>query len=136
MRFPRPRGFLIGLLVFIFLIHVWALLNSGYFHILWLDNVLHFLGGFWLGGVVVFVLFTRIEQGRLRPHILFFLIVLGLVALGGVAWEFFEYGFDFAVTRNGIAPKAQLGVADTMSDLFLDLLGGALAYAVFLRRTE
>lgn len=50
--------------------------------------------------------------------------ILGFVALIGIGWEWFEYGFDAVAAVRLSWGLAQTSLADTMADLFLDLLGG------------
>lgn len=58
------------------------------------------------------------------------IMVLAFVALVGVFWEFFEFVSDFFVEskRSGLF---QMGAADTLSDLFFDLLGGAALFVIY-----
>lgn len=59
------------------------------------------------------------------------LITLSFVAFGGILWEFFEFFYDILISSRGYSGIAQLGAADTVSDLFFDLFGGLTAFAVF-----
>ena len=133
MYFKPSVWFLAVFWILIAALHAWSLLNAGYFYIWWLDVLLHFLGGLWLGSIAIFFLAPRLEQLRLNPFFVF-VVLISLVALGGILWEFFEYGYDLAIGRKGLGPIAQPGVDDTMADLFLDLLGGALAYFLFRKK--
>lgn len=121
-------------------LHFFALFYFLYWKFLWLDNVMHFAGGAWLGG------FFWWARGRFPAHfgeprstLGFALQLLAMVALVGVFWEFYEFGSDFILER-GISSYELLGpsgVADTMSDLFFDLAGGfsaALGFAFYRGR--
>jgi uncharacterized membrane protein YjdF len=55
-------------------------------------------------------------------------------ALGGILWEFHEFLFDYFIAKKGRYLFTQLGVVDTMSDLFFDLIGGLTAGLIFLRK--
>lgn len=85
-----------------------------------LDNPAHVAGGVALSYFFV-VAFDSAENfvgavaRPLRP-----VLVLACVSLAAVCWEFYEYLSDY-----WLATSMQLGVRDTMSDLFLGLLGGA-----------
>ena len=128
----KPKTlFLTGFFIFILAIHLWAIATSGYYYIWWLDMVPHFLGGFWLGSMGIY-LFLRMNF-ELNSRAFVFLILLALVSLGGVFWEFFEYGYDKIFAARGLGPLAQIDIGDTMGDLFLDLLGGILAHFIFLK---
>ncbi len=90
----------------------------------WLDMPTHFCGGlaityFYLAaGAHAQALTGRIPGPVLR------LMSLGLTALTAVCWEFFEYSSDVLLHT-----QMNLGVSDTLSDLFFGLLGGAVMVA-------
>jgi len=48
-------------------------------------------------------------------------LALGLTAITAVVWEFLEFASDFA-----LGTKMNLGVSDTLSDLFFGSLGGTV----------
>jgi hypothetical protein len=111
----------------IFTLHIVATVFHWYWYIKWLDVPMHFLGGF-ISAVLFFWLF-----GRALPHFVHLykhfavtlIFVLGWCALIGVLWEFFEFGLDFFFIPERFAKAfEQAGVADTMADLFMDLIGG------------
>lgn len=121
-----PR-FLIFLFTFIVGVYVLSIIRDWYFLFPWLDIPLHLLGGLFIGLLAIwlsgrlFVFFG--EWSRLQK----FLLVLGVVCLVGVFWEFFEFGLDWLYTIGIVGFKSQLSVADTIGDLFLDILGGLFA---------
>ena len=125
---------IISLFFIILILHLWASFNSAYFYVWWLDLILHALGGFWLALVAMFF-FSKSEKtfSEASPYFIF-ILVLGLVSLGGVFWEFFEYIFDMLFARRGFGRLIQLGVSDTMSDLLFDLVGGVLAQLIFWKK--
>lgn len=89
----------------------------------WFDIPMHTLGGAAIG--VLFLESYRIlrEENRVAPLPLWVAVVcgIGIVVLFAVLWEFFEFGVDtFFRTR------MQPGVADTMLDLCLGMLGGGI----------
>ncbi len=86
------------------------------------DMLMHFLGGASICASAL--LFGRIARRRGAlpadtPSWLIGVALLGTVALVGVFWEFHEFALDQIFHT-----AAQGGLADTMSDLALDLLGG------------
>ena len=125
------RKVLISFLVLIFLIHGWSLTSSAYFHLWWLDILLHFLGGFWLGLLALYLL--KDKNIFSQPYFSL-LLVLALVALGGVLWEIGEYILDELVLESVGMAQLQPGLEDTISDLISDLIGGALASFIFQKR--
>jgi len=122
-------------LVAIVAFHFFALLSFLYWKFLWLDTVMHFAGGAWAGGFF-FWMRRRFpayfgEPARTAGAVL---QALAMVALVGVVWEFYEFGMDL-ILQGGVSTYellGQQGVADTMGDLFFDLLGGLAAAAVFV----
>lgn len=126
--------FLIWFLIFIFFLHGINTYFYLYWQIEWLDNVLHFLGGAWLALFMVwFSYFFGKAAVPKAPVFFVLLIIVGASALGGIIWEFFEFSFDQFVGK-GIMDIGQLGVKDTMSDLFFDLLGGLAVGLIFVKK--
>ncbi len=60
-----------------------------------------------------------------------FIIFIGFVALTGVLWEFFELVLDRYLIHNGYSFLPGV-YEDTLSDLFFDLLGGTIAFLIYL----
>ncbi len=91
--------------------------------IVWYDILLHGLSGVWIGFAAwVWLHCSHNELHSHRSADAFF--ILGVVALVGVLWEFFEFSIDTLVASVWDIPMLQGGTTDTMSDLFMDLLGG------------
>jgi hypothetical protein len=127
--------FVIGSVAVILAFHSAAVIQQWYITLTWIDIVLHVLGGAWVA-LVFFYMQTRVAQGmeRIMPWWFFLALALGFVMLVGVAWEWFEYGFDFFFAKENFAWRAQLGLTDTMGDLFADLAGGITVSACLLFR--
>lgn len=108
-----------------------------YWRMEWIDMPMHFLGGLLLGVLTLWLFYfsdkvTMPENSRW--FILF--IILGGVALGGTLWEFSEFGIDYFWFKNNFDLRNQLGVQDTMGDLFFDLTGGLMAGVLFLWKRQ
>ncbi len=140
--------FIIGLLIFILFVHLFATFNHWYWTIDWFDMPMHFFGGFWVAMVYFWLrqkrgltqINTRINADnisvnqRVNPHISALLTIVscfGFVALIGVLWEFFEFGYDVLISSKGYFFVAQQGTADTIGDLFFDLLGGLVFLVIY-----
>ena len=109
------------LLVFVFYV-VAARGFNAYIHFPWLDMPTHFCCGLAITYFyVVAVLRSQVMIGRI-PAVVQSILPLGLTAITAVVWEFLEYFSD--VTLN---TKMNLGVSDTLFDLFFGLLGGVVA---------
>jgi len=121
------RGGWAPILVFVF--HVIASKGfDAYEHFPLLDVPMHFIGG--LAICYFFAICTKAPHTSLLlgQHTKFSLFVM-LVALTGtttVVWEFAEWISDQYFSQN-----AQLGVSDTMLDMFLGLLGGVIVAFIF-----
>ncbi len=101
-----------------------------YWEYRWLDIPMHFMCGAWMAALGAYIFFVR---GPVRAGGAFYeaLILLGFAALAGVAWEFHEFIFDTFITDRRLI--MQEGVAETMGDLFFDMLGATMT--VILRYT-
>lgn len=118
---------LVGLLLLMGITHFAAIWNSWYFTYPWIDIPLHLIGGafaavlfYWLLGADINALSYRMQ----------FVLVLSFVTFIGVLWEFFEFLSDVFISSRGYAYVAQASSADTMGDLFFDLLGGFSVWVV------
>lgn len=124
----------IGIFVFLAAVHILSVLNSLYWLFPWVDIPLHFLGGFWSAVVLAWLNLKfnlRFFEGR--KFLWNFVLILSFVALIGVLWEFFEFSWDFLSNSMDVSKIAQPGLADTMGDLFFDLLGGTFFVLSFKR---
>ena len=128
-------------LVVILLFHFIATFNYWYWAYLWLDMPMHFLGGFWVAMAFVYLISKYqfpVSNEFLKQNFLSFIIItLSFVALIGVLWEFYEFLSDVFLSSKEYAQIFQQGAADTMGDLFFDLLGGtffSLAFKLFSRK--
>lgn len=134
-RFSKP----IGLLGLILAIHALAIVSGWYANHLWFDIPMHFAGGFAIGMLALALrdsLVGKLEfQTAVPPFwqaVVHLVGIVGAVAIVGIAWEWYEFIFDSWVTTMSLGLRpAQMGLGDTMADLFLDLLGGATAFFVF-----
>ena len=120
------------LIFFIFVFNALALWLHWYSALLWLDIPMHFLGGFWLS--LVFIWLFTLKEREISETLLdkrnFKLItqVLFGVLIVGIMWEIFEILVNKSITKN------PFDVLDTFSDIVLDLLGGLFALFYFLKR--
>jgi len=118
--------FIVFFLIFIIAVHALALVNYWYWTYQWLDIPMHFLGGFWTA-MVFFWLYQKTQNFAL-PTII---NCLSFVALIGVLLEFIEFFYDVFISSRGYVGFLQLGAADTMMDLFFDLLGAFVFVIIY-----
>lgn len=93
-----------------------------YSSIVWFDMLMHFLGGVW----VAFILLWVFPIKSLSKN--YFLKLFFGILFVGISWEVFEIIFNNIISEN------LFDIADTMSDLFFDMLGGTLASLYFYKR--
>lgn len=126
-KFLISPSFIFGLFIIIFFGHALGLDLRWYDLIDSLDTIHHALGGVWISAVVFYYLDRRREVFDIyRNRIATVLFGVGMVALAGLAWEFFEFGIDRYIIAPGFSPFPRMELADTLGDLFSDLLGGLL----------
>lgn len=119
MRRLKLALFIGALGLLIALLHVVAINLLFYWDIVWFDILMHFLGGFWVAllGLWILAFFTRTDTFTLRAIIV---TVLTFTIVIGIMWEVFEAsaGISFVGTD-------QWG--DLVTDLIADVLGGIAA---------
>ena len=114
-----------GILVFaIFILNTLASTFYWYASIWWFDMPMHFLGGFWIGYMVLFLYGVRnnakTDNSRSLLRVFWLLIVTVLIV--GLCWEVFEFTVQ-AITHANLANPL-----DSASDVFFDLAGGVASY--------
>ncbi len=127
------------LIVFLFL-HIFATIYHLYWLFPWFDVPMHFLGGFLLA-MIYFWINPKIEianpcLGKMPKWLVSMVFILSFVILIGVLWEFYEFLHDFYLLTGGKISVFQNSFADTIKDLFFDLVGGTAAFAVFYPRSQ
>ena len=122
--FDRWFYALFGVLVAIAAGHFLGIYTEGYRAFWWLDIITHFLGGFWVGGMVLWGLWAR------RYHMPTPVVAGAAAFLVGIAWEVFEVWSDPLLSgERGYFP-------DMILDLIMDITGGVLAGILFVRNKK
>ncbi|KKT01171.1 MAG: hypothetical protein UW07_C0023G0004 [Candidatus Nomurabacteria bacterium GW2011_GWF2_43_8] len=91
-----------------------------YSSIWYFDMLMHFLGGFWAGLVLIWLL-------PARSRFFVYKILFGIL-LVGILWEIFQILVNSAIAQN------PFDALDSTSDIFFDLAGGALAVLYFSKK--
>lgn len=94
--------------------------------------MMHALGGLAMGFVAC-TLWTFLHSQKeetIKDILLQMIFVLGFVALIGIGWEWTEGLADAFVFSHVSSAPAQLGLTDTMLDLYFDLFGGFVAWLI------
>lgn len=97
---------------------------------------MHFVGGAWVAAVGYYFIY-RSKWAELHnismPRWIGVIGLIGFSAIIGILWEFFEFGFDqYVLPYLTRVDKSQLGLADTLADLFFDMTGAFLVSVYFL----
>lgn len=121
---PFPRSLVI-LVVFIAIVNIIAIQYYWYWRMRWFDMPMHFLGGMWLAGMLLWFRFfshPALEAPTRFSRILFW----GLLGSGvlGLGWEVYESSVSL-VTIGRIN-----AIPDTLSDLCFDMAGGFLGSVI------
>lgn len=111
------------LIVLLFLFNYIAVKLYWYNSIWYFDMFMHFLGGFWLGLIFLWLLSFKNSSVQISWKLVY-KVFLG-VLLFGVLWEVFEIIFNNYIAGNPFI------VLDTISDIFFDLTGGTFAVFYF-----
>lgn len=117
MRSRRYPLVLLILLVAIAIVNYLAVLNSWYWKMRWFDMPMHFAGGMWLGATMLWwKFFSGVDIAPQRTADMFLWAIAGAFIVG-LGWEVYE-GVVALLTKGYMN-----GLADTLSDILLDLLG-------------
>jgi len=110
------------LILFIFVLNFIATKLYWYSSIWWFDMPMHFLGGFWIGLALLWLL--PIDEPSVKQV---FKIMFGVLLIG-TAWELFE------IVVNNIFAQNPFDLIDTTSDILFDVSGGFASIVYFCSR--
>lgn len=116
------------LIFFIFIANSLAMKFYWYSTIWWYDMPMHFLGGFFVALLGLWIYFfsgKKIKNSNAKTVVL---ISFFTVLVIGILWEVFEFGIDTIIT---FMPHNRL---DTLSDIFYDISGSFAGALYFLKR--
>ena len=106
------------LIVFIFLVNFMAGILHLYYSIWYFDMPMHFLGGVFLGLLLICFFYTDISEYTHGISLNFILKFLLSVLFIGVVWEVFEFIVNMFIA------KSPFNLLDTISDVCFDCAGG------------
>lgn len=113
---------LIFLIFLILFLNFFANKLYWYSSIWYFDMIMHFLGGFWVGLLYIY-LFLPVDFSK---NTVFKLLLFTLIV--GILWELFEMLVNEVISSN------PFDFLDTTSDIFFDLAGGGTAVSYFFKR--
>ena len=117
--------------VFFYMFHMFLdLVFDIYDRFPWFSNVMHLVGGMMLG-ITFFLLLNYLNREKYIQSDKYtrFVFMISLVGLFGIFWEFYEFAIVRIFDLNW-----NLTYEDTLWDLLVDLVGGAIAGFWFLMK--
>jgi len=126
MHKTRLFGTLMGLLIFIAVVHLVATYLKWYWTIPWIDRIPHFSAGLLVGlATLWFVYISGYVKLEKRDQSTLFLLAFGAALVIGLLWEIFEI-------TTGVTSTIYVDYyANTTGDLLMDMSGGVVAYIYF-----
>jgi phosphoglycerol transferase MdoB-like AlkP superfamily enzyme len=113
---------------------------AGLYGTVWFDKLLHFGNSLLIGVLAFLIVYALRFTGRLQTSSLTNGVVILLLALGvGAFWEITEYLADLVFHEGSQGSPAMAPLDDTMWDLILDGVGGALgglAGSIYMRHSK
>lgn len=110
----------------VFVLNLLGTYSFWYATIWWYDMLVHFLGGVFIGFLILY-LFSKLHKLALKQLVI---CVGGGILLIGIGWEIFEV-IVWHVTGAVGSP-----FSDSVSDVICDTLGGLVALSFFLRKRK
>ncbi|HLO32195.1 MAG TPA: hypothetical protein VK249_23805 [Anaerolineales bacterium] len=123
--FVFPMTVLLVHFVAITLLHLYKIFPN-------LDIPFHYVGGLAVAFTSAQIL-SYLEKEELSAplnRVICLVLIISLTATAAVFWEFGEF-----ISDKFLGTDFQLGLADTMKDQFMGILGGATLALIYFRRT-
>lgn len=117
-------------LVVLYLLSLYANSLGLFDRCVWLSPLFHFSGGF-LVALVLFSCYQIFDDLKIAPGFLLFISVVSITLLVGVFWEFYEFVSDQILQTNH-----QTTIEDTLSDLFMDIVGALVFCIVYFAKSR
>jgi len=118
--------FNIGLVFLIAVLNKIALNFFLYWRFWWFDILMHFLGGLWVGIIILWLYYYSgyIKRPIESKKYVFWLSVISVIIVG-LGWEIFEFIIEVDFSNNY--------VGDTLLDLIMDTIGAVVAFWVIIK---
>ena len=131
--FITNKKFILGITVFLILAEFSYTKFIWFKSILFIDKPLHFLGGVLVASLFLYLFEARPDLFSLSQNKFVSLVmIVSFAALIGLFWEFYEALVEYYFFRYSDFSVFNMTPIDTLSDLFLDLLGGLSAGILYL----
>lgn len=124
----------LAILVAIFIVDLWARINHLYFSVWWIDNLMHFAGGLFVGLFSLYLYyFWQYADSKHKSWKFIIIFSVLVVSFIGILWEYFEFLLEVIIKRRfGPIELEFLTLPDTLFDLFFDITGGIIAAIIFI----
>ena len=103
------------LILSLLVLHIFGM-QGLYYSTIFYDKILHLIGGL-TAGLISIKLCRRIGVKNSKIKTVLFVLMIGIL------WEAFEFAWDRLLVEGYGLPVMQLGLIDTLGDLFFDLFG-------------
>lgn len=114
----------------VLLLHSIATVLGWYDTYWWFDIPMHFLGGVAMGIASYHLLnHAGVTSTYFIPKLMQLLLIISITGLAAVAWEVFEFNFDWFFQTH-----MQGNVLDTMKDMCMGIMGGAFAGLLIFKK--
>lgn len=109
--------------ILILILHAFLTVTGGYYWWAHMDKIMHVLGGMSiaLSAVAALKMFNKTGELKISNKFITAVIILSLVALAAVSWEFLEFTLDH-VAHTHMQPS----LTDTMGDILAGLCGAGV----------
>lgn len=114
---------MLQLVWFLFFFTIIANLFGLFWIFWWFDMPMHFLGGIFVGFLVVYSVPSFFYKKNVHTFFIFLLVSLII----GLGWEFFEASMDI------LFKSKHTNFLDSLSDLSFDLAGSIVSYLLLLK---
>lgn len=121
---------LINSLTIVFGLNFLATFLNWYRLMWWFDMLMHFLGGFFIAWLVIYILMRFSKEKRIIYNSFLIKQVLLWSLVIGLGWEWFEWATDF------ITGAGDMHMLDSYSDIFFDMAGALTALLLFKNSFE
>lgn len=125
---------LLWVILIILVFHMLGVFYGWYYSHPWMDIPIHISGGAFIALLAIYLFEERLHLIEFAEHswIVKYAMVLGFVALMGIAMEFYEYFTQAYLQHAVILGCAEPGgLFDTLKDLADDLIGGTLTLLIY-----
>jgi len=120
-KLKKLSNVLIKITTIVFVLNFLATKLYWYSDFWWFDMLMHFLGGVFIGILILYIIFRTQRNTHMSLYAIMKLTIVSVFVIGFL-WEIYEYvvqGFTGVILANPL---------DSISDLFFDVAGGLYVF--------